>query len=151
VTSRRNFLTAAAVTLLSGCGGAPAPAVVELTITAGRDLNQDAAGTPRSVAVRVYGLSSQARFSSADAFALMDRDKAVLADEGSLAEAVVIKPGETRKLTLMPKPGVRYIGTVVLFQDIDRARWRGVAAIAPEGLTRLTLALGSNSAQLGAA
>jgi type VI secretion system protein VasD len=137
--------------MITGCGGAPAPAVVDLAITAGRDLNQDAAGTPRSVAVRVYGLTSRARFSTADAFALMDRDKQVLADEGSLAEEVVIKPGETRKLTLMPKPGVHYIGTVVLFQDIDRARWRAVAAIAPEGLTRLALVVGRNSSQLEAA
>jgi type VI secretion system protein VasD len=151
VSSRRTFLTTAAGTLITGCAGAPAPAVVDLTVTAGRDLNQDVAGTPRSVAVRIYGLASRARFSSADAFALMERDKAVLADEGSLAEEIVLRPGETRKITLMPKPGVRYIGTVVLFQDIDRARWRAVAAIAPEGLTRLALVVGSNSAQLEAA
>ena len=142
---------ASAVTALAGCGGAPAPAVVDLTVTAGRDINPDRSGTPRSVAVRVYGLTSRARFSSADAFALMDREKAVLADEGSLAEEIVVRPGETRKITLMPKPGVHYIGTAVLFQDIDRAQWRAVAAIAPEGLTKLTLAVGGNSAQLGAA
>jgi type VI secretion system protein VasD len=137
--------------MITGCSSTPAPAVVDLTINAGRDLNQDAAGTPRSVQVRVYALSSQARFSSADAYALMDRDKAVLADEGSLAEAIVMKPGETRNVTLMPKPGVRYIGVVVLFQDIDRARWRAMAPIAATGQTRLALAVGSNSAQLGSA
>jgi type VI secretion system protein VasD len=148
VSPRRAFLAAAAATALAGCGGAPAPAVVDLTLTAGRDLNQDTAGTPRSVAVRLYGLTSRARFSSADAYALMDRDKTVLGDEGSVIEQIVIKPGETRKLTLLPKPGVRYIGAAVLFQDIDRARWRAVAQIAPEGVTRLALVLGSKSAQL---
>ena len=148
MNSRRTFLAAVAVTSIAGCAGAPAPAVVDLTLSASRDLNRDAAGTPRSVAVRIYGLTSRARFSSADAFALMDRDKAVLADEGSLAEEIVMRPGETRKITLMPKPGVHYIGTVVLFQDIDRAQWRAVAPIAPDGLTRLALAVGSNSAQL---
>src|SRR5262245_10474495 len=137
--------------MIAGCSSPPAPAVVDLTVNASRDLNQDAAGTARSVQVRVYGLASEAKFSSADAYALMDRDKAVLGDEGSLAEALVMKPGETRNVTLMPKPGVRYIGVAVLFQDIDRARWRAVAPIEPSGPTKLMLVLGKNSADLGAA
>jgi type VI secretion system protein VasD len=139
------------VAAIAGCDSAPAPAVVDLTVSAGRDLNQDAAGTPRSVAVRVYALSSRARFSGADAYALMDRDRAVLGDEGSLAEEIVMRPGESRKLTLLPKPGVHYIGAIVLFQDIDRARWRAVTPIAASGPTKLMLAVGSNSAQLEAA
>jgi type VI secretion system protein VasD len=137
--------------MIAGCSSTPPPAVVDLTVNAGRDLNQDASGTPRSVQVKVYALSSQGRFSSATAYTLMDRDQAVLGDEGSLAEALVMRPGETRTITLMPKPGVRYIGVAVLFQDIDRARWRAVAPIAPSGQTKLALAVGSNNAQLGAA
>jgi type VI secretion system protein VasD len=152
MSSRRAFLAAGAAAAITGCGASPPPpAVVDLTLNASRDLNQDAAGTPRSVQVRVYALSSQARFSSADAYALMDRERATLADEGSLAEAFVMRPGETRQVTLNPKPGVQYIGVAVLFQDIDRARWRALSAVAPSGTTRLALAVGSNSVQLGAA
>jgi type VI secretion system protein VasD len=80
----------------------------------------------------------------------MDRERAVLADEGSRLEEIVVRPGEKRTVTLMPKPGVHYIGTVVLFQDIDRARWRAIAPIAAAGLTRLSLAIAGNGARLEA-
>jgi type VI secretion system protein VasD len=149
---RRPLLAFPAVAVVTGCaGGPPAPAVVNLAIKAGPDLNRNAAGTPLAVAVRVYTLNARARFTSADAYALMDRDRAVLADEGTRAEEIVMRPGETRNVTLAPKPDVRFIGVAVLFQDIDRSQWRAVAGIAPSGVTTLVLVLGSNRATLGAA
>jgi type VI secretion system protein VasD len=75
----------------------------------------------------------------------------VLADEGTRAEEIVVRPGETRNITLAPKPDVRFIGVVVLFQEIDRSQWRAVAGIAPSGVTRMVLVLGSNRATLEAA
>jgi len=145
---RRAFLAVPAAAVAAGCAGPPAPAVVNLTIKASSDLNRNAAGTPLAVAVRLYTLNARARFMTADAFALMDRDRAVLADEGTRAEEIVVRPGETRNITLAPKPDVRFIGVAVLFQDIDRSQWRAVAPIAPSGLTRLVLFVGSNRATL---
>jgi type VI secretion system protein VasD len=124
---------------------------VELTIKAGPDLNMNRAGTPLAVAVRLYGLTARARFTSADAYALMDRDRAVLSDEGMRLEEIVVRPGETRKVMLAPKPDVRFLGAIVLFQDIDRSQWRAVAPIAASGSTRLVLAIGSNKAALESA
>jgi type VI secretion system protein VasD len=148
---RRSLLLFPAVAVLSGCaGGPPAPAIVNLTIKAGPDINRNAAGTPLAVAVRVYALTGRARFTSADAYALMDRDRAVLADQGMRAEEVVIRPGETRNITLAPKPDVRFIGVTVLFQDIDRSQWRAVTGIAPSGVTKLALVIGGNHATLEA-
>jgi type VI secretion system protein VasD len=148
---RRTFLAVPAAAVTAGCAGPPAPAVVNLTIKASSDLNRNAAGTPLAVAVRLYTLNARARFMTADAFALMDRDRAVLADEGTRAEEIVVRPGETRNITLAPKPDVRFIGVAVLFQDIDRSQWRAVAPIAPSGLTRLVLSIGANRATLEAA
>ena len=145
---RRTLLAAPAAVVVANCGGAPDPPVVDLTIRATPDLNRNAAGTPLAVAVRLYTLSSRGRFSSADAYALMDRDSTVLAGEGTRAEEIVMRPGETRKLTLTPKPDVRYLGVVVLYQDIDRSQWRAVGPIAPSGPTKLMLTLGANRAAL---
>src|SRR5206468_12750834 len=51
---RRPLLAFPAVAVVAGCaGGPPAPAVVNLTIKAGPDLNRNAAGTPLAVALRV--------------------------------------------------------------------------------------------------
>jgi type VI secretion system protein VasD len=148
---RRTFLAAPAAAVVANCGGAPDPPVVDLTVRATPDLNRNAAGTPLAVAVRLYTLSSRGRFSSADAYALMDRDSTVLAGEGTRAEEIVVRPGETRNITLAPKPDVRFIGVAVLFQEIDRSQWRAVAGIAPGGVTRMVLVLGSNRATLEAA
>jgi type VI secretion system protein VasD len=78
----------------------------------------------------------------------MDRESTTLGDESAGSEEVVVRPGESRKLTLSPKPGVRFLGAVVLFRDIDRAQWRAIAPIATTGLTRLTLAIDRNKAVL---
>jgi type VI secretion system protein VasD len=147
--ARRKLLLASSFLPVAGCGGGPPPpAVVDLTIRASPGINPNSAGTPVAVAVRVYSLNNRGRFSSADAYALMEREAAVLGDESAGSEEAVVRPGETRKLTLSPKMGVRYIGVAVLFREIDRAQWRAVASIAPAGLTRLTLTIGANRADL---
>ena len=152
---RRPFLVAPALALptlaaIASCGPPP-PAAVDLTVRASPDLNRNQAGTPLSVAVRLYSLTDRGRFATADAYALLEREQAVLGDERAGSEEIVIRPGETRKITLAPKPGVRYLGVAVLFHDIDRARWRALAPIAESGTTRLVLAIGSNTAQLESA
>lgn len=147
MTGRRLLLLTPALALIASCGPPP-PAVVELTIKAGPDLNRNPAGTPLAVAVRLYSLNARARFTTADAFALMERDRAVLGDEGTRSDEIVVRPGETRKVVLAPKPDVRFLGVAVLFQDIDRAQWRAIAPIAASGTTRLVLAIGSNKAVL---
>jgi type VI secretion system protein VasD len=143
--ARRSLLVAPVVVAAAACGGPPAPAVVNLTVRASTSLNEN-----RAVAVRLYSLNARARFATADAYALMDRDRAVLAEDGSRVEEFVIRPGETRNVTIAPKADARFIGVVVLFQDIDRSRWRDVAPISTSGLTKLVLALGSNAATLEA-
>ena len=148
--ARRLLLTAPALALLASCGPPP-PAVIDLTAKAGPDLNRNAGGTPLSVAVRLYSLNDRAKFATADAYGLMDRETAVLGDERAASEEIVLRPGETRKVTITPKPGVRFLGVAVLFHDIDRAQWRAIAPIAASGTTRLVLAIGSSKAELEAA
>jgi type VI secretion system protein VasD len=149
--ARRLLLVGPALLSVAGCGGPPPPAVVELAIKASPDVNPNPAGTPVSVAARLYSLMGRGRFMSADAYALMDREKATLGDESAGSEEIVLRPGETRKMTLAPKPGVRYLGVAVLFREIDRAQWRAVAPIAATGLTRLALTVSRNRAVLESA
>lgn len=149
--ARRLLLVGPALLSVAGCGGPPAPAVVDLTIKASSDVNPNPAGTPVSVAVRLYSLMGRGRFMSADSYALMDREKATLGDESAGSEEIVLRPGETRKMTLAPKPLVRYLGVAVLFREIDRAQWRAIAPVAASGLTRLALTISHNKAVLESA
>jgi type VI secretion system protein VasD len=149
MTTRRLLLMASASLFAAGCGGGPPPPpMVEMSIRTGADANVNNAGTPVSVAVRLYSLTARGRFMSADAYALLDRERAVLGDESAGSEEFVMRPGETRNVSLAPKAGVRYVGVAVLFRDIDRAQWRAVAPVAPSGMTRLALAIGANKAVL---
>ena len=93
--ARRLLLVGPALLSVAGCGGPPAPAVVELSIRASTDVNPNPAGTPVSVAVRLYSLMGRGRFMSADAYALMDREKATLGDESAGSEELVLRPGES--------------------------------------------------------
>jgi type VI secretion system protein VasD len=147
---RRRLLLGAvpAALLVQGCGGPPAPPVVDVTIRASSDINPNPTGTPVSVAVRLYSLNARGRFESADVYSLMQREAQTLGTESAGVEEVVVRPGETRKVTLMPKPGVRFIGVAVLFRDIDRAQWRMVAPIADSGLSKLAVSISGTRAAL---
>lgn len=151
LTGRRSLLgVVPAALLIAACAGPPPPPVVDLTIRASADINPTAAGTPVSVAVRLYSLNGKSRFESADVFSLMQREAQVLGTEGAGMEEVLVRPGETRKVVLTPKAGVRFVGIAVMFREIDRAQWRVVAPIAESGPTKLALTIRGLNAALAA-
>jgi type VI secretion system protein VasD len=146
IVSRRLLLALPAI-LAARCSSPP-PAVLTLTAIGGAGQNPDASGRPATVAVRLFQLKSNAAFERADVFALTEREQQTLGADGLGSDEFVIKPGETRTITRELKPGAQFIGTAVLFRDLDRARWRGVAPVAASGpsrraltITRLTAAL----------
>jgi len=96
-------------------------------------------------------LTGTGRFEGADVFALAEHPEGALGDELAGVEQVIVRPGETRALTAAPKPGVQFLGTVVLFRDIDRAQWRATAPVAPHGPTRLALRIAGLTATLAPA
>ncbi|MBV8092958.1 MAG: type VI secretion system lipoprotein TssJ, partial [Acetobacteraceae bacterium] len=64
------------------------------------------------------------------------------------SDEIVIAPGETRTLKRELKKGTQFVGTVVLFRDIDRAKWRSIAPVAGSGPTALTLRIAGLTATL---
>lgn len=148
--ARRALLGAPAVSLLlAQCGPAPPPpAVVEVQIKSGKDQNPDTSGAPVAVAVRLYALNASGRFSGADVYALMERERATLGEESNGSEEAIIRPGENRKVTLNPKTGTRFLGVAVLFRDIDRATWRQLAPVFASGLTEFVLTINGATTKL---
>jgi type VI secretion system protein VasD len=119
--SRRLLLALPAI-LAARCSSPPPPAVLTLTVIGGADQNPDTSGQGATVAVRLFQLKSNAGFERADVFALTEREQQTLGTEGLGSEEFVIKPGESRTITRELKPGAQFVGTAVLFRDIDRAR-----------------------------
>lgn len=138
--ARRALLILPAAALLARCADAPDPAVLDLTVTAGRDQNPDPAGTPTAVAIRLYQLASTAAFMSADVFALSEHEAATLGTDGLASEEIVLAPGERRIVQHPLKPGAQFLGAIALFREIDRAAWRASAPLKASGPTKLALA-----------
>lgn len=144
MTARRPLLLLpallAAPLLAARCGGAPPPpAVVELSLDAGPDQNPGPDGRPGPLAVRLYQLKAASAFERADWYALAERERATLGEDGAGTEEVVLTPGETRAVTLRLKPDVRFVGATAAFREIDRAGWRAVRPVAASGHTTLVL------------
>jgi type VI secretion system protein VasD len=148
--NRRVILSCAALLALVRCGAPPPPPppVLTLTITGGLDQNPDGLGRPSPVAVRVYQLSSTAKFEQSDVFALKDREAQTLGPESQGSQEYLIAPGEKKTVTINLKPTVSAIGVAALYRDIDHARWRAVQPANASGPTvlaansdKITLAL----------
>lgn len=150
---RRLFLGRTALLLpallLADCGGPPPPAILSLTLIGGPDQNPSAAGTPATVAVRIFQLTATAKFERADVFALTEREAATLGQDSLASDEFVLSPGEQRKLSVNLKPGVQFIGAVVLYRDIDTATWRAFGPVAASGPSTLTLRIGRSAVSLG--
>ncbi len=60
-------------------------------------------------------------------------------------------PSEKQSIKRELKKGTQFLGVVVLFRDIDHAKWRATAPVAASGPSKLALAVGRLSVDLGPA
>jgi type VI secretion system protein VasD len=142
---RRRSLLALLPTLvgpltLLRCSPAPKPpAVLTLVMVGSADQNPDVSGKPSPVAVRIYQLTTTAKFERGDVFALTEHEQQTLGQDDAGSQEFVLSPGETQTKTFELKPGVQTVGVVVLYRDIDNAQWRADAPVASSGPTKLLL------------
>lgn len=146
---RRSFMLLPAMLLLAHCGSSPPPpAVLTLQITGAPDQNPDAAGNPAPVAVRVYQLRATDTFEHSAWAPLTEREEATLGPEDAGSQGVVVAPGQTLTTTIPLNRGVRALGVVVLYRDIDHAQWRAVAPVSTSGPVTLALTVGKLAVSL---
>lgn len=144
---RRTFLAVPAL-LLAACASTPPPAVLKLTVIGGPSQNPDSSGHPQSVAVHLYQLAASGSFERADVFALTEHEHQTLGADDLGSQELVLRPGETHTITRELTKGTRFIGVVVLFHDIDRARWRALAPVPASGSSRRVLKVNGLTATL---
>ena len=133
----------AAPLVLLQCAPPPKPpAVLTLTMIGSANQNPDLAGKPAPVAVRIYQLTATAKFERGDVFALTEHEQQTLGSDDAGSQEFVLSPGETQTKTFELKPMVQAIGIVVLYRDIDNAKWRADAPAAASGPTKLLLNVG---------
>jgi type VI secretion system protein VasD len=145
MTHRRQLLLLPAALLLARCAPPQKlPAVLNLTMIGGTGQNADPTGKAAPVAIKVYQLTSTAKFKRSDWIALTENEAATLGgDAVAPSQQFVVAPGETQKQTINLKSGVSGVGIIALYRDIDHAQWRASAPVTHGGPANLTLHVGA--------
>lgn len=106
------------------------PATLNASVVASAQVNPDARKRPSPVVVRVFELKTSTLFEQADFVSLFEKEQAVLGAELVSREEFVLRPGETKPLTKPLSPDTKFIGVMVAFRELERARWRAVVPVA---------------------
>jgi type VI secretion system VasD/TssJ family lipoprotein len=124
--------------------GQPEPAVrnealaggrsLRLSIQAERVLNTDKQQGSASLAIRVYVLRDDQAFLRASFDNLYDNDEKALGAAMLKREALHLRPGESRELTLPIGPEARLVAVFAAYREIERSQWRAVLALPPDGV-----------------
>lgn len=136
--------------LMLGCASTPEPepppppTVVNLQIDSAVVINPDSDGHAAPVMLRIYELRESSGFESADFFALFDREQATLAADLVRKQEMLIKPGESKTLTIKPDDDVRAVGFFAAFRQLDTAQWRAVAPVTAHETRSFSVKLETN-------
>lgn len=134
---KRYFLFALLNVFLIGCASEPPvqppppPTIVNLQIDAADNLNADSNGNGAPVMLRIYELRELSSFNGADFFALFNNDQGTLGADVTRRQDFLLKPGESKKLTIKPDEDVISLGFFAAFRQLDTAQWRVVAEVLP--------------------
>ncbi|MDD1622818.1 MAG: type VI secretion system lipoprotein TssJ [Methylococcaceae bacterium] len=136
--------------LMLGCASTPEPepppppTIVNLQIESATVINPDSSGHAAPVMLRIYELRESSGFESADFFALFDREQATLAADLVRKQEMLIKPGESKMLTIKPDDDVRAVGFFAAFRQLDTAQWRAAAPVTAHETRSFNVKLETN-------
>lgn len=113
------------VSMVSACASSD----LNLNFSASQRINTSSQQAQLPLAVKIYQLSSSARFQQADFQALWLHDKRALRETLLDKRLLIIKPGEKRKVSLSQVSGARFIGIVAISQHHPGTQWQLLQAI----------------------
>jgi len=120
---------------LAACAsGQPKSTKARMTVIAQSDVNPDASGRPSPIVVRVYQLQQDAKFASADFFALFDDEQQLLGADLLARDEITLAPGERKEVQVEVKGEAKFLGAVAAFRDIRNSQWRVVQPAPKKGL-----------------
>jgi type VI secretion system protein VasD len=140
VTRRPILLGAGSLILLglAGCGSAPDPTPVNISITADKAVNPGESGEASPVVVRVYELKGIKAFNNATFFDFDDEAKALGGDMISSREYELV-PGTSKEYKTEISSEAAYVGVVASFRDIQSAKWRDSIELRKEKKNRFVI------------
>ena len=130
---KRIVFAVLAAIVLSGClGGETAPEkppVANIKIQGMDNLNPTAEGESTPVVLHLYALKRASKFRNAGFFPLYDAPAKTLGADLVSSEQITVRPGESLKRTWVVDSGIKYIGALAAFRNIDRSVWQDVREI----------------------
>ncbi len=130
---------------LAGCSPPPPPpppTVINMTLSAGPGANPSTTGQGAPVALRVYQLASTSAFSGAEFFQIFNQDQATLGADLLKRDDLIVAPGTSKTLSLMPLDPVKAIGVFAAYRDYTTATWRATTPVEPHKTTLVTVTAG---------
>jgi type VI secretion system protein VasD len=121
----------------------PPPTVINITLSADKDVNPAANGQAAPLQVRIYQLSSDAAFSGAEFFQLFSQDQATLKSDLVKQDQYIVAPGGSKTATLNPSDNVTAIGIFAAYRDFAGAKWRAVVSVTPHQTTKVNIQAGA--------
>ncbi len=129
---------------LAGCAPPPPPpTVVALTLAADPDVNPTPSGQGAPLVLRVYQLSSDAAFGTAEFFQLFGQDQATLKTDLVKKDEYILAPGQTKTATLNPLDPVTAIGIFAAYQNFQAVTWRATVEVAAHKTTKINVQAGA--------
>lgn len=103
------------------------PMTVRIIVT--DNVNPDDSGRPSPMELRIYQLTSSARFSSADLYSLLQDETNALGADLKTSERTTVFPGANQAAALEVTEDVQFIGVFGAFQQINDAKAKMIIAI----------------------
>lgn len=115
---------------------------ITLRVAAGADINPDHQNDPAPVFLRLYELSSDQAFKSADFIELYEREASALGDTLIQRRQLPgVAPNETREHQMVLDNNTRYIGILAEFFQYENAAYKIVVPITAKNVFRDSIRL----------
>jgi type VI secretion system protein VasD len=121
-----------AILMVACAGNEPQRTHVEGQIIATSWLNPDVKGEYRPVNIKIYFLASEALFNKEGFSALYQSPQNLLKDDLVFLLERQVLPGQTLQLDEEMPTGVKFVGVVAAFRNLDATVWKDLKKVPPK-------------------
>jgi type VI secretion system protein VasD len=122
----RSLLGVLLLVVLTGCSSPQ----IKFGIESGSNLNPNEKSEPLPVVARIYLLSDDQAFESAEFEALWKDDITVLGDSLLSRQELVLTPASEQRVVLTRHKGIKYAAVIAIFREAKEGRWRDIKPIS---------------------
>lgn len=108
--------------------------MININFVSTAQTNLDKKGQATPVRVGLYQLKALDNFQDSDFFTLTAGNDPVLNNDIAKTDSFILKPSETRTLSIKPEAGVTALGFVAAYREIDHADWQKIYTINNEDI-----------------